>query len=140
MAEWDPRQTLDSLGIGESEEPKRANRVAEAIRMELSTLLISRVRDPRLQNVSISRVEVTSDLSLARIYFTVYHDDKRLGQIVEGFSKAKGFMRSHIASTLNLRYTPALEFLYDETAEKVSELDELFQEIANERKSRKDDS
>ena len=44
-------------------------------------------------------------------------------------------MRSHIARTLNLRFTPALQFRYDETAEKVEELDILFQEIANDRKA-----
>ena len=50
--------------------------------------------------------------------------------------RAKGFMRSHIAKTLNLRFTPALQFRYDETAQKVEELDTIFQEIANERKIR----
>ena len=49
-------------------------------------------------------------------------------------------MRSHIAKTLNLRFTPALMFRYDNVMEKVAELDEIFQEIANERKSDKDDS
>jgi ribosome-binding factor A len=49
-------------------------------------------------------------------------------------------MRSHIAKTLNLRFTPALQFKYDKVVEKVAELEEIFQEIANERKSRDADS
>jgi ribosome-binding factor A len=49
-------------------------------------------------------------------------------------------MRSHIAKTLNLRFTPALQFRYDNVVEKVAELDQIFQEIANERKSPEDDS
>ncbi|MCP3889636.1 MAG: 30S ribosome-binding factor RbfA [Desulfobulbaceae bacterium] len=140
MAVWDPKQTLDSIGVGEKNEQKRSSRVAEAIKNELSTLLISKVADPRLLGANISRVEVTDDLSLARIYFTVFGDKKEIRAADKGFQRAAGFMRSHIAKTLNLRFTPALEFRYDNIADKVAELDEIFQEIANERESNKDDS
>ncbi len=140
MSIWDPKQTLDSIGIGEKNEQKRSSRVAEAIRNELSVLLISKVRDPRLLPVAISRVEVTDDLSLARIYFTVSGGKNEKKKAEAGFEKAKGFMRSHIAKTLNLRFTPALQIRYDDIAEKVSELDDIFQEIANERRSRQEGS
>jgi ribosome-binding factor A len=140
VASWDPKQTLDSIGIGGKNEQKRSSRVAEAIRNELSTLLISKVRDPRLLNVHISRVEVPDDLSLARIFFTVLGGKKEIKEAGIGLERAKGFMRSHIAKTLNLRFTPALLFRYDSIVEKVAELDGIFQEIANERKSQEDDS
>jgi ribosome-binding factor A len=140
VAIWDPKQTLDSIGIGGKNEQKRSSRVAEAIRNELSTLLISKVRDPRLLNVHISRVEVPDDLSQARIFFTVMGGKKEIKEAGIGFERAKGFMRSHIAKTLNLRFTPALLFRYDTIVEKVAELDGIFQEIANERKSQEDDS
>jgi|GEM_PF-44403 len=137
---WDPKQTLDSIGIGGKNEQKRSSRVAEAIRNELATLLLSKVRDPRLLGVSISRVEVPDDLSLARVFFTVFGGKKEIREAKIGLEKAKGFMRSHIAKTLNLRFTPALLFRYDDVVEKVAELEEIFQEIANERESREDDS
>jgi ribosome-binding factor A len=137
---WDPKQTLDSIGIGGKNEQKRSSRVAEAIRNELATLLLSKVRDPRLLGVSISRVEVPDDLSLARVFFTVFGEKKEIREAKIGLEKAKGFMRSHIAKTLNLRFTPALVFRYDDVVEKVAELEEIFQEIANERESREDDS
>lgn len=140
MTSWDPKQTLDSIGIGEKSEQKRSSRVAEAIRNELSVLLLNKVRDPRLEAVSISRVEVPDDLSLARIFFTVLGDKKEIKEAGIGMERAKGFMRSHIAKTLNLRFTPALEFRYDSVADKVAELDDIFQEIANERKSQERDS
>jgi len=140
VSTWDPKQTLDSIGIGGKNEQKRSSRVAEAIRNELAMLLLSKVRDPRLLNVNISRVEVPDDLSLARIFFTVLGGKKEIKEAGIGLERAKGFMRSHIAKTLNLRFTPALLFRYDDTVEKVAELNEIFQEIANERKSRKDDS
>ena len=140
MASWDPKQTLDSIGIGGKSEQKRSSRVAEAIKNELSTILISKVRDPRLQGVNFSRVEVADDLSLARIFFTVLGGPKEVKEAGIGLERAKGFMRSHIAKTLNLRFTPALQFKYDKVVEKVAELEEIFQEIANERNSRRDDS
>lgn len=140
MSTLDPKQTLDSIGIGEKSEQKRSARVAEAIRNELSMLLISKVRDPRLLNVHFSRVEVSDDLSLARIFYTVLGDKREIREAGTGLQKAKGFMRSHIARTLNLRFTPALQFKHDDVAEKVAELDDIFQEIADERKSRDEDS
>lgn len=135
MAVWDPKKTLDSIGVGKKER-KRSAKVAEAIRNELSILLVGKVQDPRLLNLSISRVEVTDDLSLARIFFTVLGDEKAAKAAAEGLRRARGFMRSHIARTLNLRFTPDLQFRYDDIAGKVAELEDIFQEIANERKSR----
>lgn len=140
MSTWDPKQTLDSIGIGGKSEQKRSARVAEAIRNELATLLIGKVRDPRLQTIHFSRVEVSDDLSLARIFYTVLGDKNEIRQAGAGLEKAKGFMRSHIARTLNLRFTPALQFNYDDVADKVAELDDIFQELAAERKSRDEDS
>jgi ribosome-binding factor A len=140
MTVWDPKQTLDSIGVGQKSEQKRSARVAEAIRMELSSLLVGKVADPRLQAVSLSRVEVTDDLSQARIYYTVLGDKKEIREAAKGFEKASGFMRSYIAKTLNLRFTPALQFSYDDVADKVAELDVIFQQIAKERDSGENDS
>lgn len=137
---WDPKQTLDSLGVGEKKEQKRSTRVAEAIRNELAMLLIGKVQDPRLRSLSISRVEVADDLSSTRVFYTVLGDKKDVKAAEKGLQSAKGFMRSHIARTLNLRFTPELQFRYDDSVEKVAELEEIFQDIANERESRKDNS
>ncbi len=139
MKGWDPKKALDSIGIGKKGR-KRSSKVAEAIRNELSIVLVSKVQDPRLRDLSISRVDVTDDLSLARIFFTVLGDEKAVKAAAEGLQRAKGFMRTHIARTLNLRFTPDLQFRYDETVGKVAELEEIFQEIANERKSREENS
>jgi ribosome-binding factor A len=135
---WDPKQTLDSIGIGGKSEQKRSSRVAEAIRNELAILVISKVQDPRLHNLNISRVEVSDDLSMAQVFYTVLGGGKEIREAQKGLLRAKGFMRSHIARTLNLRFTPDLQFRYDDVVEKVAELEEIFQEIANERESRKD--
>ena len=132
MVQWDPKGTLDSIGLGRSEQ-KRSTRVADAIRNELAILLLHKVRDPKIGNVTISRVEVSDDLKYARIYYTVLGEGKVIKEADAGLQRARGFMRSHLAKTLNMRYTPELQFRYDMTAEKVKEIEELFQEIAGEK-------
>ncbi|PID41115.1 MAG: ribosome-binding factor A [Proteobacteria bacterium] len=140
MTEWHPKQELDSFGIGGSRAPKRADRVAEAIRHELSVLLLQRVRDPKLQGVSVSRVMLSDDLRNAKIYYTLSGGKTAGDAVIRGLAKAKGFMRSHLAKTLNLRFTPDLHFWYDETIEKTEEIEKLLEELARERDERKQDS
>lgn len=139
MSIWDPKQTLDSVGLGRQEK-KRSARVADAIRMELAVLILKTVRDPNLAEVSISRVEVTDDMKIARIFFTLLSGKKKAATAEKALQRARGFMRSHIAKTLNMRYTPDLQFRYDDTADKVAQVESLFREIENERKDRGEDS
>ena len=136
----DPKKTFDSIGVGGKREQKRSERVAEAIREELASLLVQKVQDPRLQGLALSRVEVSDDLSLARLFYTLRGGQEKAKEAEQGLRSAKGFLRSHIAKTLNLRFTPDLTFRYDDVADKVAGLEELFQEIANERDSRANNS
>lgn len=130
---WDPKETLKSIGLGPKSEQKRSVRVAEAIRNELSMLLLTKVRDQKLAEVSISRIELGDDLKCARIFFTVSGDKKNQVEAEEGLKRAKGFMRSHLAKVLNMRYTPDLQFVYDHQVEKTIAIEKLLQEIAMER-------
>ena len=130
---WDPKETLKSVGLGPKSEQKRSVRVAEAIRNELSMLLLTKVRDQKLAEVTISRVHLADDLKYARIFFSVPGDKKSQVSAEEGLKRAKGFMRSHLAKVLNMRYTPDLQFVYDHQVEKAIEIEQLLQEIAKER-------
>ncbi|GBE13315.1 ribosome-binding factor A [bacterium BMS3Bbin14] len=123
--------TLPGLGRPKSTRPKR---VAEAMKNELSILLLQKVRDPRLQKVSISMVEVTPDLKQAKVYFVV-PDGIDAGNVRKGLEKARGFFRSQIAGLLNLRYTPELIFYYDVHHEEAERLDEIFRQIAEDKKA-----
>ena len=130
---WDPKETLKSIGLGPKSEQKRSVRVAEAIRNELSILLLTKVRDQKLEEVAFTRIQLPDDLKCATIYFTVLGDKKRQLAAEEGLKRAKGFMRSHLAKVLNMRYTPDLQFIYDHQVEKTIEIERLLQEIAEER-------
>lgn len=130
---WNPKETLKSIGLGPKSEQKRSVRVAEAIRNELSILLLTKVRDQKLEEVAITRIQLPDDLKCAKIFFTVPGDEKKQLAAEEGLKRAKGFMRSHLAKVLNMRYTPDLQFVYDHQREKTIEIERLLQEIAEER-------
>ena len=136
---WDPKETIESVGLGKRER-KRSTRVAEVIQMELSLFFLQKVRDQKLSDVSISRVEVTDDLKNARIFYTITGGEKARKQASTAMKHATGFVRSHLAKILNLRYTPALKFIYDAKAEKVREMEALLDEISSERSRNASDS
>ena len=122
--------TLPGLGKPQSSRPKR---VAEAIRNEMSVLLLREVADPRLAAISFSRVVMAPDLKLAKVYFLLPAGGDAK-QALKGLKKAKGFFRSRLAKAMNLRYTPDLVFYYDHDGEKVDRIEELLMEIEDERK------
>ncbi len=137
---WHPKQELESLGAVRTQPLKRASRVADMIKNELSLLLVQRAQDPHLQEITISRVELSDDLRHAKVYYTMFQGRGKLGQVNRSLDKATGFMRSHLAKSLNLRYTPELRFRYDEEFEKVEKIEKLLDEIARERDDREQDS
>ena len=90
----------------------RADRVSGLIQETLSDLLKKRIHDPRLQMVTITKVKMSADLKLARIYFAIYGDDKKSEDAAKGFESARGFIKRILARKLGLRYMPDLKFFY----------------------------
>ncbi|RUM44522.1 MAG: 30S ribosome-binding factor RbfA [Desulfocapsa sp.] len=136
---WDPKETIESVGLGKRER-KRSERVADAVQKELSMLFLQKVRDEKLSDVTVTSVRVTDDLKNARVFYTTYGEVAERKKTAEALKRAAGFVRSHLAKVLNLRYTPSIRFEYDLKADKVEELDQIFAEIALERKADESDS
>ena len=112
-------------------EVKRAARVAERLREELARMVLM-LRDPRLAGVLLSRVEMTDDLLLARVY--VRHelgaaDPEARKTILKGLEAASGRLRREIARSVNLRAVPSLRFYYDEGPDAADRIEELLREI-----------
>ena len=123
--------TLPGLGRPKSSRPER---VAEAIQHELSILLLQKVRDARISQVTISKVQMSPDLKRAKVYFLVPKGVSSANAL-KGMERARGFFRSHLAKSMNLRYTPDLVFFYDHQNEEIERLDKLFAQINRERKA-----
>ena len=112
----------------------RMERVAERVRVELSTLLMRTVRDPAVSAVTITHVSMTSDLQLARIYYTVLDGSDRR-DTARGLRRANSYLRRSIGQRLQLRQVPELRFMFDENLERQDRLAKLFTDIENERQS-----
>lgn len=93
----------------------RINRINEEIQRELASLLRT-MKDPRLQNglVTITRVDTTGDLRFARVYISVL-DPNTEKEVMRGLRSAAGFLRREIGHRLQLRYTPELQFIADDS-------------------------
>ena len=114
----------------------RSDRIGEQIRGELSTLLARTVRDPGATGVTITHVEVTRDLHLARVSYKILSDDQTARRDAgRALRRAKLFLRRALAQRLQLRHIPELRFVYDETGERQERIARLLSDIANERKA-----
>ena len=114
---------------------KRSVRVAERVRDELAQLLSRRVRDPRAEGVIVSRVEMTDDLGLAKVYFRLLEpSEARIKEAKTGLERAAALMRRELTRALKLRTAPELRFLYDEGLDHQNRVEEILAEIEREKK------
>jgi ribosome-binding factor A len=103
----------------------RQQRTADHIQTILSELLIRDMRDPRLQGLTITEVQIDRELQYADVYINALGDDSREDEIMAALQKAIGFMRQQLARQMSLRTVPQLHFHWDATlahAERISEI------------------
>ena len=108
----------------------RPERVGQLMRRELAELVANELRDPRLSAmVSVTDVEVTSDLSFARVFVSVLADEHGTARALDGLSRAAGYLRRALGPRLGLREVPELRFLLDTSLERGARVDELLRRI-----------
>lgn len=111
---------------------KRTDRVAHLIQMELAQLLLTRMKDPRLQFVTVTHVSVAADLKSAMVFYSVLGDKPKQEAAQAALEKGSGFLQRGIGTALQLRYTPKLHFRFDDSLEKGFEIDKLIHKIHQE--------
>lgn len=109
---------------------RRPARVGDLIMQEIATLLLYKMKDPALRDVTIIQVKVTDDLKKARVFFSC--PDAVIKKAEKGMIRARGFIRSHLAGQLQMKYVPELIFQYDPSSAYQEKMDRLFKEIASE--------
>ncbi|MCA9540123.1 MAG: 30S ribosome-binding factor RbfA [Myxococcales bacterium] len=92
---------------------RRTDRVSSLVRQVLAELLTFEVKDPRVQGVSITEVEVTGDLREARIFIMHPGDDVAAQAVLDGLQQASGYLRRELGQRVRLRVTPELSFRFD---------------------------
>ena len=111
-------------------ENRRPERVAEAIREEVTTFLAEDARDPRLVGlVTVTGVDVTRDLRHAKVYVSVMGSDDERRATMQGLESATGHLRTRIGRALRLRVAPEIAFRYDDTVSRAARIDALLAEV-----------
>ena len=110
----------------------RARRVGERIQEELAILLIRNVADPRLNMVTITEVDVDRELAYATIYVTASGGEEREEEVLEGMESASGYLKSELATRIQLRAFPQLRFRWDVAHERGQRIEELLDSLKTE--------
>jgi ribosome-binding factor A len=110
---------------------QRSERVGDLLIELISELLRREIGDPRVGAVTLTGAKVSKDLRHARIYYNLLggHDGREA--VAAGLKSATGFIRSKVGKQLNLRFVPAIEFVYDETEDEAQRIDDLLRQVKN---------
>lgn len=103
---------------------QRSERVAGQLRRDLARLIQQELKDPAVGFVSLSDVEVTRDLSHAKVFITVFEPEKAK-ESLQALGRAASFLRRRLGQELRLRHVPELHFVHDDSVEKGSHIDDL---------------
>src|SRR5262245_4398497 len=114
----------------------RPDRVGEQIRQELSMLIAREVHDPAIGFVTLTRVKVSPDLQVARVYYTIIGDDRAHRETKKGLERAIPFLRHQLAARIRLRRVPELFFQFDESVEKQDRIEKILLDLKREREER----
>lgn len=108
---------------------RRIERIASLIQTELSEVVLRKLKDPRIGFVTLTGVEVTPDLKLARVYYSVLGQQKEKEDTQHALERAAGFLQHEIADALKLRFTPKLTFHLDESLEEGMRIEGILKEL-----------
>ncbi len=112
---------------------KRSDRVSDMIREVICEMLLRDLNDPRLESITLTGVELTSDLRLATVYFSARGSVPREEAALHGFQSSAGYIKKKLGRELRLRYTPDLIFKVDRSFEYGTKIDRLIQTIKEEK-------
>ena len=115
---------------------QRLGRMADQIQRELSELLRTQVKDPRIGMVTITDVDVSPDLAHARVYYTTLEEGEARAHTREGLRHAAGFLRSALGQRVRTHVIPELRFEFDDSVERGARLSQLIDEAVSSKKLR----
>ncbi|MCE2798463.1 MAG: 30S ribosome-binding factor RbfA [Planctomycetaceae bacterium] len=118
---------------------RRLLKAAEAIRGVVSMAILTELRDPRVQNVTVVGVEVTPDMREAKVLVSVMGSDAQQRTVLKGLQNSVGFLQSKIADRIETRYIPRLSFVIDDGVKKSVAVQQILEQIAKERDGKASD-
>lgn len=115
---------------------RRLLKAAEAIREVVSMAILTEIRDPRVQHVTVTGVEVAPDMRSAKVLVSVMGDEGKQTLCLRGLASSAGFLQSKVAKRIDTRYTPRLTFELDQGVKKSLEVGKILFDLAQERRAR----
>jgi ribosome-binding factor A len=112
---------------------KNRRRIEETVHRLVAEILIKKVKDPRVKNVSITGVKLSRDYSVAKIKFNVIGGSENLGEVERGLKKCSGFLHSQLKPLLHIRIIPELLFSYDSSLDRAMRIERLIDKIHDEK-------
>lgn len=104
----------------------RVTRISEEIKRELAQMIRDDIKDPRVKGlISITRVDVTNDLRYAKVFISTMSKEEDTKPTMKGLKSASGYLRSELAKRLQLRYTPELLFVFDESIQYGAKINKI---------------
>jgi ribosome-binding factor A len=119
--------------------PDRIKRVNEACKEALGEILQEEIKDPRIGFVTVTDVEVSADLRLAKVWVSILGSEEEVEESLEGLEKAKGFMRRELGQRVRLRYTPELRISLDRGAELSEKVQYILHDIEEGEKTKEEE-
>ncbi|KGK88510.1 MULTISPECIES: 30S ribosome-binding factor RbfA [unclassified Clostridium] len=112
----------------------RAGRINEEVRREVSDIIQRELKDPRVNTmVSVTKVDVTKDLSYAKVYVSIFGDEESKNITLQALKNSSGFIRREVGHRIKLRVTPQILIELDNTIEQGMHIDEILSKIKKER-------
>lgn len=108
---------------------RRIAKINKLMREELGFILLQEIRDPRLEGVVINDVQTSGDTRHAKIFYTVIGDEEARNEAAAALESAAPFVRKHLSQRVSFRYTPELDFRYDETADNAARIMDTLDKI-----------
>ncbi len=115
----------------------RYDRIAQALKKELSSIIHDELKDPRLGFVTLTKIELTRDLRFAKVFYSVLGKEEEHKKTKEALDSSLGFIRRLIAQRIRLRLTPEFLFKEDRSSEYSVRIEEILNELKNNDVSKK---
>ncbi len=111
----------------------RAERVSTQIMKVMSEVMQKKIKDPRLEMVTITGVKMSPDLREAIVFYTVFgSEESKKENVARGFSSCKGFIKKTLAKELSLRFMPNIKFIHDDSFDYGTKMDKIFKDLKDE--------
>jgi ribosome-binding factor A len=108
---------------------RRVLKAAEAVREVVSMAILTELKDPRVRDVTVTRVEMAGDMRQAKVYVSVMGEEGHQRLSLQGLQSSAGYLQSRVAERIDTRYTPRLKFILDEGVKKSIEVARILSQV-----------